>query len=419
MRKLRFSMLILLSTMLVFMSSCVKKEKTQVVVNQSAVLNGANFDLKALGELALKYQNPVELEKIVNAPNGINNLDLDEDGQVDYISVTQYGDNTYVGLQFKAELKDGKSELCTIEYDKTSKQMNIQGNTSYYPADAYYVRPFNPIGFYLFAGHPIYRSPYYYGHYGSYYNPYRAVPYGAYSTRTVVRSTGTNTSYKKATRPTTSKVTKPVITNKSKVASANAQKRKSDISKQSTKNGQKLGEQSKTQKQFQKRDASKPVNASGFSNKSKATTPKTPATAKPRSSTASTKTATKKTTTRSSSSYRSSSSRSSSSRSSSSRKCDMNYKENVIAINYGLNTVLDISPIGFTYKQGTDITLPTGSQLGFSAQQLETLIPEAVYYDETGIMVDYVVMIPVLLKAIQEQDAMISELTERINNLEQ
>jgi len=58
---------------------------------------------------------------------------------------------------------------------------------------------------------------------------------------------------------------------------------------------------------------------------------------------------------------------------------------------------------------------------GFVAQELVALVPEAVYqptYSEQMMAVDYSKLVPILVKAIQEQQALITALTARITALE-
>ena len=92
-------------------------------------------------------------------------------------------------------------------------------------------------------------------------------------------------------------------------------------------------------------------------------------------------------------------------------------KENVESINYGLKDVLKLNPVIFNYidkyKWGE------GKELGFIAEDVMNIIPES-----TGVMAnsdiyfDLQKLIPVLTKAIQEQNALIKALEQRILTLE-
>src|SRR5262245_43971821 len=51
-----------------------------------------DFDLQRVGNLLERSNSPEEFETYLNEPNGLNNLDLNGDGYVDYISVDEFGD---------------------------------------------------------------------------------------------------------------------------------------------------------------------------------------------------------------------------------------------------------------------------------------------------------------------------------------
>lgn len=97
---------------------------------------------------------------------------------------------------------------------------------------------------------------------------------------------------------------------------------------------------------------------------------------------------------------------------------------------YGLTEILKLRPISYQWKNKK---LGEGTKLGFSAQELLTVIPEVVkthdliFSEETGeatlkenerLGVYYSDIIPVLTKAIQEQQELILKLEQRINSLE-
>jgi len=92
-------------------------------------------------------------------------------------------------------------------------------------------------------------------------------------------------------------------------------------------------------------------------------------------------------------------------------------KENVEIINYGLSDVLKLKPVIFNYidrnKWGE------GKDLGFVAEDVMNVIPEATgVMNNSDIYFDLQKLIPVLTKAIQEQQAIIKALEQRIINLE-
>jgi hypothetical protein len=92
-------------------------------------------------------------------------------------------------------------------------------------------------------------------------------------------------------------------------------------------------------------------------------------------------------------------------------RSDYNLKDEIKGINYGLNEIMQIMPVSYTYKSNGE------HQLGFIAQDIGVIIPESVHFD--GYMgVDYQSIIPILTKAIQEQQAQIEALKQRLLILE-
>jgi hypothetical protein len=101
---------------------------------------------------------------------------------------------------------------------------------------------------------------------------------------------------------------------------------------------------------------------------------------------------------------------------------------------YGLSHVLQLQPIAYTQENDAN------RKLGFGAQTTQKIIPESVFdtgdcidgydvdpedemkqtprSDDTRLGMEYVQLIPVLTKAIQEQQTMIEDLKARIETLE-
>ena len=104
---------------------------------------------------------------------------------------------------------------------------------------------------------------------------------------------------------------------------------------------------------------------------------------------------------------------------------------------YGLNDVLKLKPIAFTFKEQKD----DSRKLGFGAQSVQPIIPESVYdsnecidgydsdpeddsgarqipkSDQTKLVMEYTQLIPVLTKAIQEQQQLIEDLRSEVEAL--
>jgi hypothetical protein len=103
---------------------------------------------------------------------------------------------------------------------------------------------------------------------------------------------------------------------------------------------------------------------------------------------------------------------------------DARLKENVAPINGALDTIKVLQPVTFDFKQGTGYNFDDERQTGFIAQDLQAALAGQDYVDcvvkECGpyLGVAYEKLIPVLTKAIQEQQAIIEQLTQRIAALE-
>lgn len=118
---------------------------------------------------------------------------------------------------------------------------------------------------------------------------------------------------------------------------------------------------------------------------------------------------------------------------------DKNLKTAIKPLQYGLNEVLQLEPVSFKWKEEkhNDFVIPNsdkGTKLGFIAQEVQQIIPEVVvthqwkeYEENPGVLVKeendrlgmrYSDMIPVTIKAIQEQQAIIEELEEQNKKLE-
>ncbi|MBK8622229.1 MAG: tail fiber domain-containing protein [Saprospiraceae bacterium] len=94
---------------------------------------------------------------------------------------------------------------------------------------------------------------------------------------------------------------------------------------------------------------------------------------------------------------------------------DKRLKENIKPIRYGLQEVLQLKPVSYIMKEDKDEQL----QLGYLAQDLKKVIPTVVHGDENKEMlsVTYSELIPVLTKAIQEQQVMIDQQNKTIDAL--
>lgn len=100
---------------------------------------------------------------------------------------------------------------------------------------------------------------------------------------------------------------------------------------------------------------------------------------------------------------------------------DSTLKENITSLSSGaLQKVLNMRPVSYDFKNEF---LPKNNKqtknIGLLAQELEMIVPEAVSLNETGNikMIDYNMIIPILIKAIQEQQVSIETLQSEIKKL--
>lgn len=101
---------------------------------------------------------------------------------------------------------------------------------------------------------------------------------------------------------------------------------------------------------------------------------------------------------------------------------DERIKENITSLDSGLDVVAKLNPVTYKYKE--DWSKDQSTQTGFIAQELLTALDGKNYID--GIVqqggqymsVAYQNIIPILTKAIQEQQAIINDLKARIKTLE-
>jgi hypothetical protein len=92
---------------------------------------------------------------------------------------------------------------------------------------------------------------------------------------------------------------------------------------------------------------------------------------------------------------------------------DARLKRNLGEIEQPLAKVLRLQGVLFEWdgQAHPGMGLPDGQQIGFIAQDLEKVLPEAVTMDSQGYrMVNYDVIVPVLVEALKEQQKMIDVL---------
>lgn len=180
--------------------SCFVLGQDKVTVIAPTPDAAEGLDLRAVGELFKDSKSLEEFEKALNDPQvGVNNLDLDDNGEVDFVRVVEdvAGDAHLIVLQVPLA-KDEFQDVATIEVEKASGEqynMQVTGNEiiygpHYYVAtrDVHIIRWPLITSFYRPVYRP-YRSAFYFGSYPRWWRPYHPVTASVYRTRTV-RLTG-------------------------------------------------------------------------------------------------------------------------------------------------------------------------------------------------------------------------------------
>jgi hypothetical protein len=189
--------------LVVLLAACGSDKKNVTVINAKDGL-----DLRVLPDLVRKAKNAKELEKLLNEPGQkVNNLDLDEDGKVDYIKVTEFGkDNASTsaakkgkhGFSLSVTVGGQEQEVAVVEIetDKDGARVQTYGNRHIYGHHHYYHRRYGATDFlmwhYLTSSHRPYHSYYGYGNYPSYYRSQNTQPLQTYrkSTSSIAKSAG-------------------------------------------------------------------------------------------------------------------------------------------------------------------------------------------------------------------------------------
>ncbi len=144
-----------------------------------------NLDLEAVASVFGEAKDLEDFEKKLNDPElKISNLDLNNDGEVDYLRVVETSDKNAHVIVIQAVIgKDEYQDVATIDVVKDKSgdtKVQVIGDVYMYGPDyiiqPVYVHP--PIIFTFFWG-PLYRpwhSPFYWGYYPPYYHPWRPYP---------------------------------------------------------------------------------------------------------------------------------------------------------------------------------------------------------------------------------------------------
>lgn len=91
------------------------------IMQDSTGLPGDNFSLEGALELFKKSASPEEFEKMLNAEDSkVNNLDLNGDGEIDYIKVIDHTEKDVHAFVLQAAISENENQdIAVIEVEKT------------------------------------------------------------------------------------------------------------------------------------------------------------------------------------------------------------------------------------------------------------------------------------------------------------
>ena len=94
---------------------------------------------------------------------------------------------------------------------------------------------------------------------------------------------------------------------------------------------------------------------------------------------------------------------------------DRRLKTNIVPLGYSLTKVMQLAPYSYSKKASITATDYTVNEMGFIAQDIRKIFPDLVEEAKDSaktLSVNYIAIIPVLTKAIQEQQAQITDLNK-------
>ena len=215
------------------LASCNTTGQNNVVVTSSQSTNNniqvsaeniPGFNVPAFANLVKTTANPQVLEQQINdVSSGLNTLDLDKDGNVDYLKVVER-QNQLVVID---EIPNNQITIATLNITPNG-DVNVSGVPTYcgqnYNYHNHYSLTDAILLSYLLRPHPYYIPRYHYGYYPSYYHR-RTVVYSrtriisSPSYRSSVRTTTSysrpTTSYSRPATPTRTSISNPTTSQRS------------------------------------------------------------------------------------------------------------------------------------------------------------------------------------------------------------
>lgn len=161
-------------------------QDTSVAVATNTI--GDNLDLELVSAEFGAAKDLEDFERRLNDPKSqVSNLDLNKDGQVDYLMVSERANGNLHYVDIDASIgKDKKQNVATIKVNKESSSEPVQiiGETSIYGSNYIYVPTYvnPPVFFTLFwlAAYQPWHSPWHWGYYPPVFRPWGVRPFSSY-----------------------------------------------------------------------------------------------------------------------------------------------------------------------------------------------------------------------------------------------
>lgn len=183
---------IIIATSLFTSCSSGQNQGNNVTVQTNDV---PGFNVQNFANLVKKTSDPASIEKAINSNNNdVNGLDLNKDGNIDFLGVQEVAGSIQV-IDNDVNPAVTVATLKVTQSPGNQASMNIQGNQQYCGPDYSYQSNFTLTDFlllnYMLRPHPYYYPHYAYGYHPAYYRPYTVVSY-----RTRVYPTGYHSTYR-------------------------------------------------------------------------------------------------------------------------------------------------------------------------------------------------------------------------------
>lgn len=206
---IKFTVIIILTTMFLMACNSTQSDETasatpypdntaedNIATDTGGDYARDNLDLNAVGALLEKSNDAGNFEFLLNSNNRVNNLDLNGDGYVDYISVAEYEDRDSNQRGFTVFDRFGVNDIQEIarlifdrdRNDNRGARILLNGNEQIYGDNYYYEanwldKSLNIANWAFGDRATYYQSPYYYDNYPNNYILYRVVETPVYRSR--------------------------------------------------------------------------------------------------------------------------------------------------------------------------------------------------------------------------------------------